>query len=55
MTSSIEQKKKFDPIVLTIEVDEDRCEKLVIEDPSQYKEAAAKFIKDFGTSGSIQI
>ena len=42
---------KNEPIVLTIEVDEDRCEKLVIEDPSQYKEAAAKFIQEFSKCG----
>jgi hypothetical protein len=32
--------------VLTIEVDENRCEKLVIEDASRYKEAAAAFIRE---------
>ena len=36
--------------MLTIEVDENRCEKLVIDDPSRYREAASKFIKDLSTN-----
>lgn len=52
---SVEIRQKTNgPLVLSVEVDEGRIEKLVIREGECYKEAAAKFIQDMSTYKMIQ-